>query len=141
MRRDQADSDRHWYENVFLSPQAKNLGQGAARDGGRVLLLHDGQLCGALYARVANDLTRRSYEHQQKVVEGFTKKYNVTKLVYYEATDSIEAAIEREKQVKGWLRRKKVALIESVNPYWEDLAKEWYEETPAAPGPSAAASG
>ena len=96
---------------------------------------------GALYAGVTNDLTRRSYEHQQKVVEGFTKKYNVTKLVYYEATDSIEAAIEHEKQVKGWLRRKKVALIESVNPYWEDLAKEWYEETPAAPDPSAAASG
>ena len=66
---------------------------------------------------VTNDLTRRLYEHQQKFVEGFTKKYNVTKLVYYEAADNIEAAIEREKQVKGWLRRKKVALIESVNPY------------------------
>ena len=96
---------------------------------------------GALYAGVTNDLTRRLYEHQQKVVEGFTKKYNVTKLVYYETTDSIEAAIEREKQVKGWLRRKKVALIETVNPYWEDLAKEWYEESPTAPDPSAAASG
>ena len=95
----------------------------------------------ALYAGVTNDLTRRVYEHKQKVVEGFTKKYNVAKLVYYEATDSIEAAIEREKQVKGWLRRKKVALIESVNPYWEDLAKECYEETPTAPDPSAAASG
>ena len=100
-----------------------------------------GSYCGALYAGVTNDLTRRLYEHQQKFVEGFTKKYNVTKLVYYEAADSIEAAIEREKQVKGWLRRKKVALIESVNPYWEDLAKEWYEETPIAPDPSAAASG
>ncbi len=65
---------------------------------------------GALYAGVTNDLTRRVYEHQQKVVEGFTKKYNVTKLVYYEATDSIEAAIQREKQVKGWLRRKRWRL-------------------------------
>ncbi len=96
---------------------------------------------GALYAGVTNDLTRRVYEHQQKVVEGFTKKYNVTKLVYYEAADRIEAAIEREKQVKGWLRRKKVALIESVNRYWEDLAKEWYDEPHTAPNPSAAASG
>ena len=96
---------------------------------------------GALYAGVTNDLTRRVYEHQGKIVEGFTKKYNVTKLVYYEVADSIEAAIEREKQVKGWLRRKKVALIESMNPYWEDLAKEWYEELSTAPDPSAAASG
>ena len=96
---------------------------------------------GALYAGVTNDLTRRVSEHQQKVVEGFTKKYNVTMLVYYEVADSIDAAIEREKQVKGWLRRKKVALIESMNPYWEDLAKEWYRETPTALGPSVAASG
>ena len=96
---------------------------------------------GALYAGVTNDLTVRAYEHKQKAVDGFTRKYNATKLVYYEATDSIGAAIEREKQVKGWLRRKKVALIESVNPYWEDLAKGWYEETSAAPDPSAAASG
>ena len=96
---------------------------------------------GALYAGVTNDLTRRVYEHQHKVVEGFTKKYNVTKLVYYEATDSTEAAIEREKQIKGWLRRKKVALIESVNPCWENMAKEWYEEPPTTPDPSAAASG
>ena len=96
---------------------------------------------GALYARVTNDLTRRVREHQQKCVAGFTKKYNVTKLVYYEHTNSIEAAIEREKQVKGWLRKKKVALIESVNAYWEDLTKEWYKETPTAPDPSAAASG
>ncbi len=96
---------------------------------------------GALYAGVTNDLTRRVYEHQHKVVEGFTKKYNATKLVYYEAADNIEAAIGRERQVKGWLRRKKVALIESVNPYWENLARDWYEESPTAPDPSAAASG
>ena len=94
----------------------------------------------ALYAGVTNDLTRPVYEHQQKFVEGFTKNYNVTKLVYYEAANSIEAAFEREKQVKGWLRSKKIAIIESVNPYWEDLAKEWYQETPTAPDPSAAAS-
>ena len=91
---------------------------------------------GALYTGVPNDLTRRVYEHQQKFVEGFTKKYNVAKLVYYEVTESIEAAIEREKQVKGWFRRKKVALIESVNPCWEDVAKEWHGETPTAPDPS-----
>ena len=96
---------------------------------------------GALYAGVTNDLTRRVYEHKHKVVEGFTKQYNVTKLVYDEIADSIEAAIEREKQVKGWVRRKKVELVESMNPYWEDLTKEWYDEMPATPDPSAAASG
>ncbi len=96
---------------------------------------------GTLYVGVTNDLTRRVDAHRQKVGEGFTKSYNITKLVYYEAADSAGVAIRREKQVKGCLRRRKVALIESLNPYWEDLAKEWYDEPPSAPDPSAAASG
>lgn len=67
------------------------------------------------------------WEHKRKIIEGFTKKYNLTRLVYYEVLGSIRQAIEREKQVKGWLRCKKIALIESVNPTWEDLADGWFE--------------
>ena len=72
---------------------------------------------GTLYIGVTNNLVRRVHEHRHKLVNGFTKRYNVSKLVYYEATENIESAIVREKQIKGWLRRKKVALIESSNPY------------------------
>ncbi|HEX9667817.1 MAG TPA: GIY-YIG nuclease family protein [Thermodesulfobacteriota bacterium] len=80
-----------------------------------------------LYAGVTNDLLRRIYEHKNKMVEGFTKKYNITKLVYYEDTNDVEEAIAREKQIKGWLRKKKIALIESINPEWKDLSEEWFE--------------
>jgi putative endonuclease len=79
-----------------------------------------------LYTGVTNDLMRRVYEHKNKMVDGFTKKYNITKLVYYEETDDVQAAIAREKQIKGWLRKKKMALIESVNPEWKDLSEGWY---------------
>ena len=80
-----------------------------------------------LYTGVTNDLVRRVYEHKQKLIEGFTKKYNITILVYYEATPDIRSAIAREKQIKGWLRRKKIALIESMNPQWRDLSEDWSE--------------
>ena len=66
------------------------------------------------------------YEHKQKLISGFTSKYNLTRLVYFEATIDVNAAIAREKQIKGWLRKKKVALIESENPEWNDLSEEWY---------------
>ncbi len=79
-----------------------------------------------LYIGVTNDLERRVYEHKKKLKEGYTKKYNLYMLVYYEDTDDIGRAIEREKQLKGWRRSKKVALIESVNPKWIDMAKGWY---------------
>ena len=79
-----------------------------------------------LYTGVTNDLIRRVFEHKNKIIDGFTKKYKITKLVFYEETKDIQAAIEREKQIKGWLRSKKIALIESVNPKWEDLSKEWF---------------
>jgi putative endonuclease len=80
-----------------------------------------------LYTGVTNNLQRRVYEHKQKLVEGFTKKYNITRLVYYESTNDINAAIAREKQIKGWLRSKKVSLIESINPDWGDLSMDWFE--------------
>ncbi len=80
-----------------------------------------------LYVGVTNDLTRRVYEHKQKLVEGITKKYNVTMLVYYETTNIVEAAISREKQLKGWRRSKKITRVESTNPRWKDLSAEWYD--------------
>ncbi|BAY02254.1 excinuclease ABC, C subunit, N-terminal [Anabaena cylindrica PCC 7122] len=64
-----------------------------------------------LYTGVTNDLQRRIYEHKQKLIPGFTQKYNITKLVYYEETPDIQVAIEREKQIKGWLRSKKIWLL------------------------------
>ena len=80
-----------------------------------------------LYTGVTNDLMRRVYEHKNKMIEGFTKKYNITKLVYYKETKDIQVAISREKQIKGWLRGKKIALIESVNPKWNDLSEGWFK--------------
>ena len=74
-----------------------------------------------LYTGVTNDLTRRMYEHRNKLADGFTSKYNVNKLVYYDYVEDIESAITREKQIKGWKRQKKIELIESVNPDWYDL--------------------
>lgn len=78
-----------------------------------------------LYTGVTNNLERRVYEHKHGLVEGFTKKYNLTTLVYYETTDDVRSAIAREKQIKGWLRSKKIALIESTNPQWRDLSAGW----------------
>ena len=75
-----------------------------------------------IYVGVTNNLTRRVYEHKNKLVEGFTKKYNVDKLVYYEYTNSIEAAIKREKEIKKWRREKKNKLIESMNPEWSSTS-------------------
>lgn len=78
-----------------------------------------------MYTGVTNNLKRRVYEHKNKLINGFTKKYNIAKLVYYEATNEVTSAIVREKQIKGWLRRKKIALIESANSKWKDLSEEW----------------
>jgi len=78
-----------------------------------------------LYVGVTGDLVHRVEQHKQKVVEGFTQKYNVTMLVYYEVTNDVHAALAREKQIKGWRRSKKVALVESMNLTWKDLSSEW----------------
>ncbi len=81
-----------------------------------------------LYTGVTNNLVRRVYEHKNKLMEGFTKKYNINRLVYFEVFNNIEGAIRREKQIKGWVRKKKIALIESINPEWKDLYEELVEE-------------
>ena len=91
---------------------------------------------GTLYTGMTNDLVRRAYEHRNKLTGGFTTKYNVSKLVYYEITEDVTSAIGKEKQIKSWRRDKRVALIESSNPYWIDLAKDWYEDPALSPDPS-----
>ncbi len=78
-----------------------------------------------LYIGVTGNLSRRLYEHQNGLVEGFTKKYNVHKLVYFENTNDVYSAISREKQLKGWARAKKNALISQMNPTWRDLSEDW----------------
>ncbi|MBR6354029.1 MAG: GIY-YIG nuclease family protein [Oscillospiraceae bacterium] len=78
-----------------------------------------------MYIGVTNDLKRRLYEHKHELIEGFTKSYHVHKLVYYEETGDVRAAIEREKQLKNWSRAKKNALVETMNPRWEELSKDW----------------
>ncbi len=79
-----------------------------------------------LYTGVTNNLERRVFEHKYKLIPGFTKKYNITRLVYFEEGTDIDSAIMREKQIKGWLRKKKIDLIEKENPEWKDLAEDWF---------------
>ena len=78
-----------------------------------------------MYVGVTSDLSRRAYEHREGLIEGFTRRYGCKLLVWYENYERMDEAITREKQIKGWLRAKKVALIESMNPHWEDLAEGW----------------
>ncbi len=78
-----------------------------------------------LYIGVTNDLKRRLYEHKNKLIEGFTENYNVNKLVYFEKTSDIQAAIQREKNLKKWKREWKLELIKKANPLMIDLSLEW----------------
>ena len=87
----------------------------------------------AIYVGMTNDLTRRVFEHRSHAVPGHTAHYRLTRLVYFETTDSPYAAIAREKQIKGWRRDEKVALVEQGNPTWEDLAANWFEGGTAGP--------
>lgn len=86
-----------------------------------------------LHVGVTSDLRRRVCQHRDKVYGGFTAKYRITNLVYFESTNSVRAAIGREKQIKGYRRQKKLRLIESMNPAWRDLAADWdWRRTPRA---------
>jgi len=80
-----------------------------------------------LYTGITGNLPRRVFEHKNKLVAGFTSRYNLTRLVYYESFAYPYAAIDREKEIKGWRRSKKIRLIESMNPHWYDLAEHWTE--------------
>ena len=84
---------------------------------------------GTLYTGVTNNIINRVFTHKQRNILGFTKKDKVTRLVYYEETRDINYAIAREKEIKGWKRCKKIALIESQNPKWKDLAANWFSST------------
>ena len=81
---------------------------------------------GTLHIGVTGNLRRRIWQHKQHAIEGFTTKYDVTRLLYFETYHEVLNAIAREKQLKGWKRAKKVALFEKTNPKWEDLGREWY---------------
>ena len=83
---------------------------------------------GTLYTGITSDIKKRVYQHKRGLSHGFTKKYNVHLLVYCEQTHDVHSAIAREKQIKGWVRKKKIQLIEKDNPNWEDLSKGWFTE-------------
>ena len=88
-----------------------------------------------LYTGITGNLPRRAWQHKNKLIPGFTSRYNLTRLVYHERFFYPDAAINREKEIKGWRRSKKIKLIETMNPRWEDLAKDWgdvYKPEPAA---------
>ena len=87
-------------------------------------------LTGTLYTGITNSIYNRTLQHKGKETPGFTSKYEVDRLVYYEVFTNVRAAIRREKEIKGWARKKKIALIESANPKWQDLAEGWGEELP-----------
>ena len=80
-----------------------------------------------MYVGVTNNLERRLYEHKNKLADGFTKKYNINKLVYFDSTTDVKSAITREKQIKGWVRKRKNELVETLNPTWGDLSESWKE--------------
>jgi putative endonuclease len=90
----------------------------------------------ALYTGVTNDLRRRVEQHREGVFAGHTRQNRIHRLVYHESTGSVRAAIAREKQIKAWTRAKRVALVESANPAWSDLARGWFDDRWSTAGPS-----
>ncbi len=86
-----------------------------------------GSLSGTLYIGITNSLERRVWQHKHHEFPGFTAKYGVDRLLCFERFGDVRVAIDREKQLKGWKRQKKIALIEAQNPQWVDLSREWYE--------------
>jgi putative endonuclease len=82
---------------------------------------------GTLYTGVTNDLEQRVYQHKSQIIEGFTKRYNITQLLYFESSDDVTVAIAREKQIKGMLRSKKIGLIKTMNPQLKDLTEDWFD--------------
>jgi putative endonuclease len=86
-----------------------------------------GSKSGTLYVGITSDIKKRVYEHKNHLLPGFTDKYNIEKLLYFETIRDAPSAINREKQIKPWRREKKVALIDSINPEWNDLSENWYD--------------
>lgn len=98
-----------------------------------------GSLSGTLYIGMTSNLHKRAFQHKFHRMEGFTDKYEVERLLYWESFDEVQKAINREKQLKGWRRARKIALIESLNLHWLDLSREWYPWM-TSPGSSRGAS-
>jgi len=82
---------------------------------------------GTLYVGMTNNIKKRVYEHKNHLVPGFTDKYDIDRLLYFEKIGDSASAINREKQIKAWKREKKVTLVDSLNPEWIDLSKDWYD--------------
>jgi putative endonuclease len=82
---------------------------------------------GMLYTGVTNNLIRRVYEHKQELGDGYTKRYHISRLIYYEETSDVRVAIAREKEIKSWRRSKKLALVYAMNPTMQDLAADWFD--------------
>jgi putative endonuclease len=103
------------------------------------VLMHEGSYCTymmasrshTLYVGVTGDLLKRIFQHKWREHDGFTARYNCDRLVWFERHQDVQAAIAREKELKGWRRSKKIALIESMNPTWTDLSRNWYDCEPA----------
>jgi putative endonuclease len=93
-----------------------------------VYIMTNGPKSSVLYSGVSGDLRQRVWQHKNKLMPGFIKRYNLTCLVYFERFSCPDAAISREREIKGWRRSKKIALVESMNPRWDDLAKNWWDE-------------
>jgi putative endonuclease len=82
---------------------------------------------GTLYVGMTNNTEKMIYEHKNKLISGFAKKYNITRLVHFETFGDVRSAIGREKAIKGWLRKKKIQLVSENNPEWKDLSQNWYD--------------
>ena len=82
-----------------------------------------------LYTGITSNLRRRVYQHKSKTIAGFTSRYNINRLVYFEVFHDVRNALAREKQIKAWTRAKRLALVESKNPRWDDLSREWEQKT------------
>ena len=86
-----------------------------------------GSKSGTLYVGVTSKLKKRVYEHKNHLIPGFTDRYDINKLLYFETIGDSTSSIKREKQIKAWRRGKKVKLIDSINPQWNDLSEDWYD--------------
>jgi putative endonuclease len=89
--------------------------------------MSNGPRSASIYIGIPGNLARRVWQHKNRLIAGFTSRYNLTRLVYYEAFPYPDAVIAREKEIKGWRREKKIRLIQSMNPEWSDLAKDWQD--------------
>jgi putative endonuclease len=133
---DSTGSSHDTADAVVRTPRSTGTGSFDSAQDDRWVIVKDHQYfvyivssrSGTLYIGMTNRVYRRALEHRRGDIEGFASKYHCDRLVYYESFDDVHKAIGREKQLKGWIRAKKIALIESKNPRWEDLADKWGAE-------------